>query len=388
MLAQLLRLRAATFGRIVVVALVLAGIGRAGWSAFAQSGPPSNALVVIAEGLAVPPESAATWRVREIEPLPADEAESATLDFSFAYALEGDTIIRNDVTGKRARIEDGEAYFFSAGDDYTRFRYGDDTARLLLFEFVTDAEESQPLGVHFESDTIESFPAGVYDYELTQGMLAKGGKVALPAHDGPALIYVLQGSLSVTPEGGKAATVDAASGTIVDGDANLAAGNDGALFLIASFDGRVLDPGETPEATEEAASTPQADAGEEAATEEATEEAETAATPAPTATPEKPLAPSADEDRDGILNGDETKRGTDPREADSDGDGLKDGDEVKRYKTDPLKRDSDGDGLDDGDEVTNTKTDATKSDTDGDGTTDGDEWFIYGTNPTDKKDHP
>jgi uncharacterized cupin superfamily protein len=388
MLAQLWRLRAATFGRIVVVVLVLAGIGRAGWSAFAQSGQPTNTFVVIAQGLVVPPETAATWRVREIEPLSSDEAESATLDFSFAYALEGATIIRNDVTGKRARVEDGEAYYFSAGDDYTRFRYGDDTARLLLIEFVTDSEESQPLGVDFESDTIESFPAGVYDYELTQGVLAKGGKTALPDHDGPALLYVLQGSLDVTPAGGKATTVDAETGTIIDGDANLAAGNDGALFLIASFDGRVLDPGETPEATEESsASTPEA-TGEEAADDEATPEATTAATPAPTATPDKPLAPSADEDRDGILNGDETKRGTDPRKADSDGDGLKDGDEVKRYKTDPLKRDTDGDGLDDGDEVTTTKTDPTKSDSDGDGTSDGDEWFIYGTNPTDKNDHP
>lgn len=383
MLAQLLRLRAATFGRILVIALVLAGIGRASWSAFAQSDQASNAFVVIAEGLVVPPESAATWRVREIEPLSSDEAESTTLDFSFAYALEGATIVRNDVTGKRARIENGEAYYFSAGDDYTRFRYGDDTARLLLIEFVTDSEESQPLGVHFESDTIESFPAGVYDYELVQGVLAKGGKAALPAHDGPALVYVLQGSLSVTPAGGSAETIDAESGTIVSGDASLTAGADGALFLIASFDGRVLDPGETPEATEESsASTP------EASGEEATEEATTAATPEPTATPEKPLAPSADEDRDGILNGDETKAGTDPREADTDGDGLKDGDEVKRYKTDPLERDTDGDRLDDGDEVNDIKTNPTKVDSDGDGASDGDEWFIYGTDPTDKNDHP
>lgn len=382
MLAQLLRLRAATIGRIIVVALVLTGIGRTGWNAFAQSDQASNTFVVIADGLVVPPESAATWRVREIEPLSSDDAESATLDFSFAYALEGETVVRNDITGKRARIEDGEAYYFSAGDNYTRYRYGDDTARLLLIEFVTDSAESQPLGVHFESDTIDTWPAGVYDYELVQGVLAKGGKAALPGHDGPALVYVLQGSLDVTPAGGSATTIDAESGTIVDGDANLTAGDTGARFLVALFDGRVLDPGETPEATEESAdSTP--DAGDEA-----TEEAVADATPEPTATPEKPLAPSADEDRDGILNGDETKNGTDPRKADTDGDGLKDGDEVKRYKTDPLERDTDGDGLDDGDEVNRIGTDPTKADTDGDGASDGDEWFIYGTDPTDKNDHP
>lgn len=386
MLAQLLRPRVATFGRLLVVVMVLAGVSRAGWSAFAQSEPAANAQVLIAQGLVVPPESAATWRVREIEPLSSDEAESTTLDFSFAYAISGQTVVRNDVTGKRARIENGEAYYFSAGDNYTRYRYGDETARLLLIEFVTDSAESQPLGVHFESDTIESFPAGVYDYELTQGTLATGETAALPAHNGPALIYVLQGSLSIAPAGGEAATVEADDGLIVNGEANLTAGANGAVYLIASFNGRVLDPGETPEATEETtASTPEAT---EEATEIATPEATTAATPAVTPTPEKPLAPSADEDRDGLLNGDETKLGTDPRKADSDGDGLKDGDEVKRYKTDPLKRDSDGDGLNDGDEVTDLKTDPTKKDTDGDGATDGDEWFIYGTDPTDKDDHP
>ncbi|CAN5333252.1 hypothetical protein BH09CHL1_BH09CHL1_02720 [soil metagenome] len=385
MLAQLLRPRIATFGRLVVVIMVLAGLSRVGWSALAQSDPSSNAPVVIAQGLVVPPESAATWRVREIEPLSSDDAESTLLDFSFGYALTGQTVVRNDVTGKRARIEDGEAYYFSAGDNYTRYRYGDDEARLLLIEFVTDTEESQPLGVHFESDTIESFPVGVYDYELAQGTLIKGAKSALGAHDGPALIYVLSGSLNVAPASGDAATLDAEGGIVVNGQANLTAGNDGAVYLIASFAGRVLDPGETPEATEPSEeptdSTPEA-------SETATIEATSAATPAITPTPEKPLAPSADEDRDGLLNGDETKAGTDPRKADSDGDGLKDGDETKRYKTDPLERDSDGDGLDDGDEVTDNKTNPTKKDTDGDGATDGDEWFIYGTDPTDKNDHP
>ena len=184
----------------------------------------------------------------EVEPLPVDEAESATLDFSFAYALSGQTVIRNDVTGKRARIEDGEAYYFSAGDDYTRYRYGEDASRLLLIEFVTNSSESQPLGVHFESDTIENWPQGVYDYELALGNLGKAEKATAPDHDGPALIYVLQGSLSITPAGGKAITVEAENGLVIDGDAAFTAGAEGAVYLIASFDGRVLDPGETAEA--------------------------------------------------------------------------------------------------------------------------------------------
>ena len=46
----------------------------------------------------------------------------------------------------------------------------------------------------------------------------------------------------------------------------------------------------------------------------------------------------ADDDHDGLTNGEEEDLGTDPNSADTDGDGYDDGDEVDRY-TDPLSRD-------------------------------------------------
>ncbi len=45
---------------------------------------------------------------------------------------------------------------------------------------------------------------------------------------------------------------------------------------------------------------------------------------------------AADSDGDGLTNGDEVNRGTDPNKRDTDGDGLSDGDEVNRHRTDPL----------------------------------------------------
>lgn len=58
-----------------------------------------------------------------------------------------------------------------------------------------------------------------------------------------------------------------------------------------------------------------------------------------------------DADGDGLSNGEEKDRGSDPEKVDSDGDGLSDGDEVLKYLSDPTKVDSDGDSYDDGDEV-------------------------------------
>lgn len=91
----------------------------------------------------------------------------------------------------------------------------------------------------------------------------------------------------------------------------------------------------------------------------------------------------ADTDGDGLTDGDEVNvYKTNPNNPDTDGDGLKDGDEVNTYKTDPLKADTDGDGLSDGDEVVKYHTDPLKVDTDGDKLSDGDEVNIYKTDPT------
>ncbi len=72
-----------------------------------------------------------------------------------------------------------------------------------------------------------------------------------------------------------------------------------------------------------------------------------------------------DDDRDGLSNEEEVKRGTLPNKQDTDEDGLQDGQEIT-YKTDPLKPDTDMDGLKDGEEV-NRGINPLKEDTDGDG---------------------
>jgi len=74
----------------------------------------------------------------------------------------------------------------------------------------------------------------------------------------------------------------------------------------------------------------------------------------------------ADDDQDGLTNGQEMLLLTRPDLADTDEDGLSDGDEVKTYNTNPLDADTDDDGLKDGVEVQRA-LDPNKKDTDGDG---------------------
>jgi uncharacterized repeat protein (TIGR02543 family) len=80
-----------------------------------------------------------------------------------------------------------------------------------------------------------------------------------------------------------------------------------------------------------------------------------------------------DDDGDTLTNAGEAALGTSPRLNDTDNDGLKDQEEVNVYLTDPKKSDTDGDFLSDGTEVKFTSTNPLVKDTDGDGIQDADE---------------
>jgi len=106
-------------------------------------------------------------------------------------------------------------------------------------------------------------------------------------------------------------------------------------------------------------------------------------------------APTCDQDKDGLTNAKELDiTNTDPKNPDTDGDGLKDGYEVTRG-SDPLDPcdpnkdadacDQDEDGLTNGKEKNETKTDPKNPDTDGDKYKDGDE-VKNGTDPLDPCD--
>jgi hypothetical protein len=90
---------------------------------------------VIAHGLVIMPADQQVWRVRELVLPEASDARSETGDFSFTLQRAGASVVRNDVTEKRARLEPGEAFFFSADDPYTRHAESED-ATVWIVELV------------------------------------------------------------------------------------------------------------------------------------------------------------------------------------------------------------------------------------------------------------
>jgi hypothetical protein len=299
---------------------------------------------IIAQGLAILPKGSATWRVREFSPLSPADATSQSGDFSLILQREGVTVIRNDVTLKRARLEPGEAYFLAADDGYTLWQDGNRTSRAWIFETAApDAEVPAGSKAVVTSDAIDKWPGGARDVEMLRNVLRPGDFTTVPQHYGPALIVVTGGAVTANAKGGQAQQIKDGSGILLPGDVTIHNSGDGSATYVAVMIGqKVLE---------------QSEAADQAAT--------SAKTPTPAATPTPDLtSPDADPDHDGLTNAQEAQYGTDPQKADTDGDGMQDGREVT------------------------LGTDPKNPDTDGDGASDGDEALIAGTDPKDPNSHP
>ncbi len=274
----------------------------------------------IAQGLAAFDEfSEGIWRVTELKPLSVDEAPAVTAPYyGFLYQMDGNTIIRNNVSGKRARIEPGEAYFFSAGDSYSRYHEPDKSSRAWLIEIVpSDASDADAAGtVLWKSDPIGSFPDNTRDLELVAANLMDGATAEVPDYEADALLMITVGSIQVTDSDGTV-QMDAPAAIKITGKVDIEnTSGDPANYLVGKIGAAVDDAlpavdSETP--TDEAGATDvtPTDSGDAA-------------------------DPNLDTDGDGLIDTDEAVYGTDPTIADTDFDGYSDGDEVLIYGTDPL----------------------------------------------------
>lgn len=365
---------------VLTMLLGVAGLGLRGGAAQEDDSTPSaggnspNAQV-ISQGLAFfDSEVEYRWRVREIAPPAEEEAGSAAaIAYSFLLQRTGATVIRNDISQRRGRIEPGEAYYLSADDAYTRYANGDDPSTLWLIEIVTvDSDAAELEGeVVYEGGGMRSVPAGTWDLELVRNILQPGETAEIPAHEGPALVLSSFGEIQTTTGAGESATIDTGGGQLSVGPLVLRNNGDRpVVYLVAYIADRVLAPGETPEpeeATEsDAEGTPEAAAG----------------TPVAEADPA-----DADDDEDGLTTAQEEEAGTDPALADTDGDGLNDGQEIDEAGTDPTNPDTDGDDLEDGSEIAQ-ETDPNITDSDADGFEDGEEVLVSGTDPNDAESTP
>ncbi|HYI25945.1 MAG TPA: hypothetical protein VD767_11090 [Thermomicrobiales bacterium] len=206
---------------------------------------------VIAHGLAYLSGGRVVWQVREVEPEEPGNAASETATTSILYQVEGSTIVRNDVTGKRTLLEPNEAFFLSGGDPYTVMSNSGDSL-LWAFEIVDDVAVSDD--AFYESPLIDDYAEGVVDLEMIRFVLQPGEVADIPEHTGPALVMSVQGDIDIESDGlGLLATGDGQlvfePGTVANNS------NDPVVYVVVGFGEEVIDAasssassGTTPEA--------------------------------------------------------------------------------------------------------------------------------------------
>lgn len=227
---------------------------------------PGNPAV-IAHGLVYLSGDQSVWQVRELTPPSSvNAAESESAGASLVYQVEGSTIIRNDVTGKRALLEPGEAYFKAGGDSYTTFSNGGGS-KIWLFEVVPTNSVSDE--AFYESPMIDDYDEGVYDNVLVRYVLEPGESMEIPAHTGPALVMSTGGDVDI--ESGGLGLLSTGDGQLITEPGTIANNSDEPVqFVLAAFGEAVSD--DTADSSGDATAEAQpSDDGDGTATEESTD---------------------------------------------------------------------------------------------------------------------
>lgn len=208
---------------------------------------------VISHGLAYLTGDRAVWQAREVEPDSANSAEAEISNAALVFQVSGSSVIRNEITGKRALLNPGEAYFKAGGDPYTTFAFSNDSV-IWIYEVVEPTEVDDD--AFYESPLINDYDEGVFDMMLVRYVLAPGESADLPEHTGPALVMSTNGDVDVESDGlGLLATGD---GQLVTGEGRVVNNSQEPVeYVLALFGEAVGDEtsgpgtGTTPSTTSE-----------------------------------------------------------------------------------------------------------------------------------------
>jgi hypothetical protein len=160
-------------------------------------GTDPGSPAVIAHGLAFRSGSQVVWQVREVQPADPAVAVAETSNAAIVYQVDGSSVIRNNITGKRALLNPGEAYFKAGGDPFTTM--SNSTGSLAwVFEVVGPTDVAND--AFYESPLIDDYNEGVYDLQLVRYVLAPGDSARLPMHNGPALVISTNGDVDIEGE--------------------------------------------------------------------------------------------------------------------------------------------------------------------------------------------
>ncbi len=239
-----------------------APVGEADASANLSASPDSPPA--LAQGLVYFSGGEVVWQVREVElPSPAD-AGPVTGNARFTYQISGESVIRNDVTGKRTLLEPGEVVFMAAGDPYTSMTEDGSPSTVWVFEIANDGQVGE--GAFYLSPDIAGVAEGVYDFEFVQETLDAGDSTGFTSTGGPFLIMVESGQITVSDQSG-VASLASGEGRIVQGNATIDAEADGpATYAVTAVGSEVSDASAGAPAAVSATDGPEADTSGQQAT--------------------------------------------------------------------------------------------------------------------------
>lgn len=197
---------------------------------------------VLSQGLTFVTEGKKVWTVTEVDVPAVDDASSEAGGTAIWLQREGATIIRNDVTGKRAKIEAGESFFRAADDAYTLSADGS-SSTLWRFELVD--VDSADADAFYEGRVIEGLSEAVYDLEVTRFILAPGETAELPDYNDTGLTMVISGGIEVQGADTPAASLSSGDGqTMLPGQGSATVENSGsevAMYIFVALGDEVSD---------------------------------------------------------------------------------------------------------------------------------------------------
>lgn len=233
------------------------------------SGTDPGSPAVLAQGLAFQSGEQVVWQVRDVDVPDIADAQPESSNAAIVLQRQGSSIIRNDVTAKRALLGPGEAYFKAAEDLYTTGAQGG-SSTVWIFEVTDQADVADD--AFYESPIVDDYDEGTYDLQLLRYVLQPDEQVDVPAHTGTALLMATAGEIDVEDERGLQ-VLAAEDGQLMSGDGTvLNAGSAPAEFVISAFGSQVNDSSAGQAVASEATETPdaRADNAEAATADEAT----------------------------------------------------------------------------------------------------------------------
>ncbi|MCA9834872.1 MAG: hypothetical protein KC435_13050 [Thermomicrobiales bacterium] len=153
-----------------------------------------GAPATLAHGLAYYDGDDLVWQVQEIEVPVISKAEAEVSDPSIVIQREGQSIIRNNVTGRRALLSPGEAFFITADDSYTIMAEDDGS---VIWKFSLVDPDDVASDAFYESPALTAVDDDTYDLQLIRYVLQPSDTADLPSNNGAGMVMPGSGDVQV-----------------------------------------------------------------------------------------------------------------------------------------------------------------------------------------------